>query len=138
MINHYLITQLKILDLVFVYDNTDYFDFFGTRKYESMMYVDYSYDENKIVFPDVRRTIQDEIYEMIGLHIDLDISIKSENFLWKLLISINSNQKKYMVRVKIYLYQICLKIFYFSKKSKLYPEEKTLFKKDIKTEKVFI
>jgi len=111
------------LDLVFVYDNTDYFDFFGTRKYESMMYVDYSYDENKIVFPDVRRTIQDEIYEMIGLHIDLDISIKSEK-LFTEVTYINKFQSK-----KIYGEGQDLSVSNLSKDILLLKEEQTLLRR---------
>ena len=72
------------------------------------------------MFPDVRRTIQDEIYEMIGLHIDLDISIKSEKLFMEVTY-INKFQSK-----KIYGEGQDLSVSNLSKDILLLKEEQTL------------
>ena len=66
------------LDLVFVYENTDYSDLCRTWNYTSMALYPYNQDSNKLVITDERKTIEDGIYEIVGKHVELDLNIYSE------------------------------------------------------------
>ena len=66
------------LDIVFVYDNTDYFDFYGTQKHKCLINNSYLANTNELVFSDEQRNIEHKIYEMIGMCIEIDINLHSE------------------------------------------------------------
>lgn len=66
------------LDLVFVYENTDYSDLCRTWNYTSMALYPYNQDSNKLIITDERKTIEDGIYEIVGKHVELDLNIYSE------------------------------------------------------------
>ena len=66
------------LDIVFVYDNTDYFDFYGTQKHKCLIMNPYLPNTNELVFSDEQRNIEHKIYEMIGMCIEIDFALHSE------------------------------------------------------------
>lgn len=66
------------LDLVFVYENTDYSDLCRTWNYTSMVFYPYKEDSNKLIISDQRKTIEDGIHEIVGKHVELDLGIYSE------------------------------------------------------------
>ena len=66
------------LDMVFVYDNTDYFDFYGTQKHKCLIMNPYLPNTNELVLSDEKRIIEHKIYEMIGRCIEIDINLHSE------------------------------------------------------------
>ena len=66
------------LDLVFVYEDTDYFDLCRTWSYTSMTLYPYMEDSNKLIITDERKTIENGIYEIVGKHVELDLNIYSE------------------------------------------------------------
>ena len=68
------------LDLVFVYENTDYSDLYRTWNYTSMAMYPYMQDSNKLVITDERKTIENGIHEIVGKHVELDLNIYSEEF----------------------------------------------------------
>ena len=68
------------LDLVFVYENTDYSDLCRTWNYTSMAMYPYMEDSNKLIISDERKTIENGIYEIVGKHVELDLNIYSEEF----------------------------------------------------------